>query len=120
VDNAVDCMLLAAAKARPGIEAYNVVDGPPVTVRDAAARDGRLRGEVVRLVPVPAFLLSTLARVFEFRSRTSDTAPKLTRYVVRSATRDIIYESGKARTELGWEPAVDFDDGLRMMQNWGS
>jgi nucleoside-diphosphate-sugar epimerase/predicted dehydrogenase len=120
VDNAVDCMLLAAEKARPGIEAYNVVDGPPVTVRDAAARDGRLRGEAVRLIPIPAFLLSTLARVFEFRSRAGETAPKLTRYVVRSATRNIVYNSGKARTELGWKPAVDLDDGLRMTQSWGS
>jgi nucleoside-diphosphate-sugar epimerase len=120
VDNAVDCMLLAAAKSRPGIEAYNVVDGPPVTVRDAAARDGRLRGETVRLIPVPAFLLSTMARVFEYRSRDHETAPKLTRYVVRSATRDIVYDSKKARAELGWEPAVDFDSGLRKTQSWGS
>ena len=120
VDNAVDCMLLAAAKSRPGIEAYNVVDGPPVTVRDAAARDGRLRGETVRLIPVPAFLLSTLARVFEYRNRAGETAPKLTRYVVRSATRNIVYDSGKAQTELGWEPAVDLDNGLRTTQSWGS
>jgi nucleoside-diphosphate-sugar epimerase len=113
-------MLLAAAKSRPGIEAYNVVDGPPVTVRDAAARDGRLRGETVRLIPVPAFLLSTMARVFEYRNRDNETAPKLTRYVVRSATRDIVYDSKKARAELGWEPAVDFDSGLRKTQSWGS
>jgi nucleoside-diphosphate-sugar epimerase len=113
-------MLLAAAKSRPGIEVYNVVDGPPVTVRDAAAKDGRLRGETIRLIPIPAFLLSMLAWVFEFRSRASETAPKLTRYVIRSATRDIVYDSGKARVELGWEPAVGFDDGLRMTQSWSS
>jgi nucleoside-diphosphate-sugar epimerase len=113
-------MLLAAARSKRGIEAYNVVDRTPVTVCDAAAREGRQRGETVRLIPVPAFLLSTLARVFEFWSRAGETAPKLTRYVVRSATRNIVYDSGKARTELGWEPAVDLDDGLRMTQSWGS
>jgi nucleoside-diphosphate-sugar epimerase len=91
-----------------------------VTVRDAAARDGCLRDETVRLISVPAFLLSTLARDFEFRSRASETAPKLTRHVVRSATRDIVYDFGKVRTELGWEPAVELDDGLRMTQSWGS
>lgn len=120
VDNAVDCMLLAAAKSRPGVEAYNVVDAPSVTVRDAAAKDGRLRGETVRLIPVPAFLLSTLARFFEYRSRAGETAPKLTRYVVRSATRNIVYDCRKAKTELGWEPAVDLDGGLRATQSWGS
>jgi nucleoside-diphosphate-sugar epimerase len=120
VDNAVDCMLLAAAKSRPGIETYNVVDGPPVTVRDAAARDGRLRGESVRLIPVPAFLLSTAARFIEYRNRHKETAPKLTRYVVRSATRDVLYDTRKARTQLGWEPAVDFDNGLRLTLDWKS
>jgi nucleoside-diphosphate-sugar epimerase len=113
-------MLLAAAKSFPGIETYNVVDGPPLTVRDAAAKDGALRGESVRVIPVPAFLLSAAARVLEYRNRDNETAPKLTRYVVRSATRDILYDSGKARTRLGWEPAVDFDSGLRATQSWRS
>jgi hypothetical protein len=78
-----------------------------VTVRDAAARDGRLRGETVRLIPVPSFLLSTLARVFELRSRAGETAPTLTPYVDRSATRNIIYDSGKrGPSSAGSPPSV--------------
>lgn len=120
VDNAVDCMLLAVAKSRPGVEAYNVVDEPPVTVRDAAEREGSLRGEAVRVIPVPEFLLSTLARVVEYGNRASESAPKLTRYVVRSATRDIIYDSAKAQAKLGWRSAVNFEDGLKRSQKPGT
>jgi nucleoside-diphosphate-sugar epimerase len=107
VDNAVDYILLAAARSKRGIEAYKVVDGPPDTERDAAARDGRLRGETDRLIPVPPLMLSTLARVFGFRSRAGETAPKLTRYVDRSATRNIIYDFGKrGPSSAGSPPSV--------------
>ncbi|HUF10246.1 MAG TPA: NAD(P)-dependent oxidoreductase, partial [Rhodothermales bacterium] len=120
IDNAVDALLLAAARSHSGIEAYNIVDGPPRTVGDAARQDGEVRREKVRLVPVPPVLMSTLARYFEHRNRNRETAPKLTRYVVRSATRDIIYDTRKARDRLGWEPAVDLERGLQMTYGWQS
>jgi nucleoside-diphosphate-sugar epimerase len=118
IDNAVDALLLAAAKSHAGIEAYNIVDGPPKTVADAAREDGQVRGEKVRLVPVPPIVLSTLARSFEYRNRNKDTAPKLTRYVVRSATRDIVYDTRKAQERLGWEPVIDLERGLRITHGW--
>ena len=118
VDNTIDCMLLAAIHALPGVETYNVVDTPPLSVREAAKIDGRVRDESVRLVPVPAFLLSAAARIAEYRSRDVDTAPKLSRYVIRSAARDIVYDTQKARTQLGWQPAVSIEEGLRRMHGW--
>jgi hypothetical protein len=56
---------------------------------------------------MPAIVLSTLARVFEYRNGAGVIAPRLTRYLVCSATRNIIDDTGKARTDFGWEPAVD-------------
>jgi len=117
VDNAVDCMLLAALRALPGVEAYNVVD-PPVSVREAAIADGRVRNENVKVVPVPSVLLSAAALLAELKSRNGSAAPKLSRYAVRSATRDVVYATDKVRSRLGWEPVVSLAEGLRRTQSW--
>jgi nucleoside-diphosphate-sugar epimerase len=113
VANAIDAMLLAAAKSAPGIEAYNIVDGPPVTVRNAARVEERVRGTRVKLVPVPPRLLSIAASVAERLGRKDSAPPKLNRYVIRSATRNIVYDTMKARTRLGWESTVSLEGGLR-------
>jgi nucleoside-diphosphate-sugar epimerase len=55
--------------------------------------------------------------LFELRSGLSgsEVPPKLSRYVIRSACRDICYDISKARQELGWRPAVTPEEGIRRM-----
>ncbi len=119
VDNAVDCLLLAAISPAAVGEAYNVVDEPQVSVRDAILQSREITGDRLTLVPVPPFLLSGAARLFELKSSLngSDVPPKLSRYVVRSACRNIGYDTTKAREQLGWHPAVTLEEGLRRMLN---
>ncbi len=115
VDNAVDALLLAASTPEAAGETYNIVDEPQVRLRDAARQAAELKGERVMLVPIPAVVLNTGARVLESRSKAKGAAtpPKLSRYVIRSAARNIRYSTEKARKELGWEPAVGLEEGLR-------
>jgi nucleoside-diphosphate-sugar epimerase len=64
---------------------------------------------------VPPSLLAGLAGILETRYERagSETSPRLTRFQVGSATRDVRYDTAKARRELGWEPGVTLDEGLR-------
>lgn len=115
VDNAVDGLLLAGLRTCAEGQAYNIVDEPQPTAREVARESARLAGESVTLVPSPAFLLLALARLLELKSRFQGTRvpPKLTRYVVNSAIRDIRYDTSKAQKDLGWQPAVSLEEGLR-------
>jgi nucleoside-diphosphate-sugar epimerase len=116
VDNAVDCLLLAAISQRAVGHAFNVVDEPQVSARDVALMRRDITGEHFTLVPLPSLLLTAVARLLEVnRSRRgSDVPPRLSRFVVRSACRNILYDTTKAREMLGWAPMVGLEEGLRM------
>jgi nucleoside-diphosphate-sugar epimerase len=117
VGNAVDCMLLAGITPAAAGQAYNVVDEPQITMRESIRQSDVISGERTIVVPVPTWLVLAAAGILEWRSRRrgSETPPKLSRFVVRSAARDIRYDTSKARQELGWQPAVSLEQGLRSM-----
>jgi predicted dehydrogenase/nucleoside-diphosphate-sugar epimerase len=116
VGNAVDCMLLAVVSPEAIGQAYNVVDEPQITPRDVASQTMKITGERCIPIPVPPFLLSNAARLLEWKSEMthSETPPKLSRFVVRSAGRNLRYDTRKAREQLGWQPSVTLEEGLRM------
>jgi nucleoside-diphosphate-sugar epimerase len=115
VENAVDCILLAATSDVAAGQAYNVVDEPQISGRGALAERARLTGDRPVLVRVPASLLLVAGALVELPSnlRGADTPPPLTRHLVHTACRDIRYDSSKARQELGWQQRFSLEEGLR-------
>lgn len=115
VENAVDCILLAASSDVAIGQAYNVVDEPPISGRDGLAERAKLTGDSPVLLPIPAPLLNAAAALVELPSnlRGADTPPRLTRHLVRTACRNIRYDSSKARQQLGWQQRFSWEEGLR-------
>jgi nucleoside-diphosphate-sugar epimerase len=115
VGDVVDCLLLAAVSPGAIGQAYNVVDEPQVSVRDVILQRKEITGERSMLVPVPLFLLCGLARLLELKGRLSrsEVPPKATRFAMLSSGTDIRYDTSKAREQLGWQPAVTLEEGLR-------
>jgi nucleoside-diphosphate-sugar epimerase/predicted dehydrogenase len=115
IDNAVDCLLLAAMNRQAIGQAYNVVDEPELTVRELVVESLQLQGDRSILVAVPPFLLFTAAALLELKSRITGakTSPGLSRFAIRSACRDLRYDTARAREELGWRPAVSVEEGVR-------
>jgi nucleoside-diphosphate-sugar epimerase len=115
IGNAVDAILLAIISPTALGQAYNVVDEPQISVRDAIQETAKISGERIIIFPVPPFLLASLAKILEWRAdrADSDTPPKLSNFVVRSACRDLYYDTRKANEQLGWSPEVALRDGLK-------
>ncbi len=115
ISNAVDAVLLASVVPDAVGEAYNIVDEPQVSAHSVTKQNIKMTGAREVVVPIPPLLLGALASFFEWRSNNANanTPPPLTHFVVDSAVRDICYDTGKARTELGWEPEVPLEVGLR-------
>jgi nucleoside-diphosphate-sugar epimerase len=109
VGNVVDAMLLAATTPAAAGEAFNIVDDPDVRVRDAV----HLVNGDARLIPVPVPVALAGARILEARRRRAGlTAPKLSRFSVQSASRDVVYDTSKATRILGWAPTVPLSEGV--------
>jgi nucleoside-diphosphate-sugar epimerase len=117
VDNVVDALLLAVVTPEAQGQTYNIVDEPQVRLRQASRAKNAVTGEKGIIIPIPPFTLGSMAALMEGSSRRKGAAtpPKITRYVVRSACRNIKYDTRKAQSELGWVPEVTLNEGLRRM-----
>jgi len=115
IDNVVDGILLALLVPEAAGQVYNLVDAPEITARSVAERSAEILGESLRFLPIPPAVLNAAALIVEAKQRRSgaDGPPRLSRFQVASATRDIRYDVTKARRELGWTGEVEIEEGLR-------
>jgi len=114
VDDAVEAMLLAGTVDAAAGETYNVVGDVELRVREVVQLVG-VGGAGARPIGLPRNLLLAGSRVLERRAAKSgtDVPPRLSTFVVRSATRDVAYDTEKARRELGWAPTTPLIIGLQ-------
>ncbi len=120
VGNLVDAILLAQDRPEAVGEVFNVTDGEFVSKRRffEAIADGlglpRPKGSI------PLWLAWPLAhwRERKFRRQGRPNPPRITQASVKFAGLNLDFATGKARTMLGWEPRVGFDEGMAKALDW--
>lgn len=120
VRNIADAVFLAIDNPRAVGEVFNINDGELVTKREffEAVADGlklsRPRGSV------PLFIAKMGAnwRERSFRRNNKPNPPRLTQSTVKFAGLNLDFSIAKARTVLGYEPAVGFRDGIQSAISW--
>jgi nucleoside-diphosphate-sugar epimerase len=116
VDDLVEAVLLGVEKGAPG-SAYTAWDGTPVAFRDYFDRIAQIAGAPpTRVLPRP--LLELAGAASEAWARLRGRPP-----VISSRAHTFVDRRGSAsteriRSELGWRPQVDLDEGLRRSAEW--
>jgi len=121
IDNAADAHLLAAERLARGSpvagKAYFIGNGEPIPLWDLVDRILAAGGvlPVTRTMPTwlaytAGWLLETAYTVLRRRDE-----PPLTRFVVRELTTAHWFDLTAARRELGYEPSVTIEEGLRRL-----
>ena len=120
VTNVVDLLLRAADSERSLGQAYNASDGSNITWRQYVGRLAAIVGAPgPRLViPYRSAYLAGWAMERIYAALGIKTRPLLTRLAVELMGTDQSFTIAKARRELGYEPAVDFDEGMRRIEVW--
>lgn len=121
IDNAADAHLLAADALAPNAacagKAYFISNGEPIGLWEMVNRMLAAAGlpPVTRTVPVPMAL--ALAWCFETVAKVtrSEREPRLTRFVVSEMSTAHWFNIAAARRDLGYEPKVSLDEGLRRL-----
>ena len=110
VDDLVEGVMRAAATPEAAGHAFTLTGGVGVETRDYFGHYGRMVGKKVPAAPTPVVLalVATLGRTND------DVTPDGARYLARKGT----YSIEKARTMLGYEPAVDLHEGMRRSEEW--
>jgi 3beta-hydroxy-delta5-steroid dehydrogenase/steroid delta-isomerase len=118
IDNLVDAQIRAAERLVEGSpicgEAYFVTDDDPINTGAFSMALVRNMGIDAKQVKVPGFIARTMAtageRVFQLFGRPK---PPVSIVSVRLCEVDSYFSIDKARRDLGYEPLVDTQEGLR-------
>jgi nucleoside-diphosphate-sugar epimerase len=120
VTNVVDLMLLAADSEHSIGEAYNAGDGSDVTWRQYVDRLAQIVGVPGPRLVIPYRLAYLLGWSMEkaYGAARATSRPLLTRMAVELFGTDQGFPIQKARDQLGYEPAVPFEQGMRLVESW--
>jgi nucleoside-diphosphate-sugar epimerase len=115
VDNLIDGIFAAIDRNADG--AFNITDGVATTFLDYFNRLARLAGKKsVRTLPAP--LLRGIVRVVGAAERLFGRPPTALPESIAFINRKGRYSIERARTQLGYTPAIDLDEGFRRVETW--
>jgi len=117
IDNLVDGLILCAQSEAAIGEAFNFSDGDPLPWRDFFGAYAAMLGKP-RLPAVPYPVAWLAAVFFEIRGKLRGKPASLNRRVIRTLRSDNSFSNRKARTVLGWEPRIDWHEGMRQTEAW--
>jgi nucleoside-diphosphate-sugar epimerase len=115
-----DCTILAVTSDRAAGQAYNVAPLHEIRLRDFANVMARELGRPEPRIFIPfsvAYAVCALSEAWS-RLRRVKEMPFLTRSGLRSLNSEMLVDASKAREELGWEPKVPVEDGVRLYVEW--
>jgi nucleoside-diphosphate-sugar epimerase len=121
VGNLVDAIFLAADKPQAVGQVYNLTDGEFVSKRrfiEALVQGLGLPGP--KPISIPLFLARPMAWWMErdARKKGATKAPRLTQARLKFLGLNLDFSIDKAKRELGYQPRVGFDDGMRETVAW--
>ncbi|WP_226569462.1 NAD-dependent epimerase/dehydratase family protein [Mangrovibacter yixingensis] len=120
-ENAVHAMWLASSEAcdkLPSGRAYNITNKEARPLRLIVQRLIDELGIKCRIRSVPYPMLDMFARGMERFGNKSSREPALTHYGVSKLNFDFTLDTQRAETELGYQPIVSLDDGIRLTAEW--
>lgn len=120
VDNAVDAVWLALTRPLPrALNTWNVSNGEPRELLDVLGLMAREFGLPLRTRRLPWPLVALMAQAMETVSTWSHgREPPMTRYSAGVLAFSQTLDIGALRAELGYQPAVSIDEGIRRHAAW--
>jgi nucleoside-diphosphate-sugar epimerase len=121
VENAADAHLLAADRLAPGApaagRAYFITNGEPLPLWHLVDRilAAAGLGPVKRAVPARVAYLAGWLLELAYGLLPGGREPPMTRFLARELTTAHWFDIGAARRDLGYEPAVSVEEGLRRL-----
>jgi len=117
VDDLVDGVVSAAAGEEGAGQVFNLSGGQAVETREFLGHYCRMLGigpPRTASTPVAVAVAEVMGRALRLAGRPSEANGATMRML--AATGDVSID--KARRLLGWEPAVDLDEGMRRTETW--
>lgn len=109
VDNLIDGIFLAIERQAYG-EAFNLTDGCETSWKEYFLRLAEI-GQMPKPAAMPEFAVRTFAKLHISDNSVSAAS-------IDSVTRPYAYSIEKARSQLGYQPRIDLDNGMKRTADW--
>src|SRR3954468_7611458 len=118
IDNLIDAFVLAMEDGVGDGEAYLIADDRYLEIEDLVKRVGRALGVEVKVPHSPVWPVVAPSHVVEKACRPFGIPPPIFPRRVEWYRQNRAFRIDKARRELGYEPKVGIDEGLRRTADW--
>jgi nucleoside-diphosphate-sugar epimerase len=118
IDDMTNAFLLAAEKKQAIGHSYNIAGAFPVTFKDLSNAIAHSMGKELPPVSIPLWLANTASDVFSVIPGIQGEDAPLTRSRVKFLTNSRLYSIERARKDLGYEPKVSLDEGMKLTAAW--
>jgi nucleoside-diphosphate-sugar epimerase len=118
IDNLVDVFVLAMDPAKGNGRTYLAADAEYVPIEDLVRRTGKAMGVDVKITHYPVWPVVAAGHVCEKLCKPFKIAPPIFPRRVDWYRQNRAFDITRARRELGYDPKVGLDEGLRRTCEW--
>jgi 2-alkyl-3-oxoalkanoate reductase len=118
IDNLVDAFVLAMEDGKGDGEAYLIADEQYLEIEDLVRRVGRSLGIDVKIPHYPVWPVVAVGHVAETVCKPFGIVPPIFPRRVDWYRQNRAFRIDKARRDLGYQPRVGIDEGLRRTADW--
>lgn len=118
IDDMVSAMLLCAEQPQALGRVYNIAGDQPVTIRELASAIAHALDRKLPSRSIPLWLANLASDIFAVMPGMSGERAPLTRSRVKFLTNSRVYDISRARSELGYRPEVELDEGMKRTAAW--
>jgi nucleoside-diphosphate-sugar epimerase len=118
IDNLVDALVLAQEPGRGDGQAYLIADEEYVGIEDLVRRVARAMGIEVNIPHYPVWPVVLAGHICEKACKPFGVTPPIFPRRVDWYRQNRAFDIGKAKRELGYQPRVGLEEGLRLTAEW--
>jgi nucleoside-diphosphate-sugar epimerase len=118
VENLVDAFLLAQQNGRGDGESYLIADEEYLSIEELVRRIGRVMGVDVKFAHYPMWPVVAAGHAIEAACKPFGLSPPLFPRRIDWYRQNRAFSIDKAKLELGYQPRISLDEGLREAYAW--
>ena len=118
IDDLVAALLLCAERPQALGRSYNIAGERPVSVRELATAIAQALDRELPADSIPLWLANLASDIFAVIPGMKGEHAPLTRSRVKFLTHSRIYDISRAKSELGYVPRVELEEGTKLTAAW--
>lgn len=118
IDNLIHGVLLAEKVNQGTLETYFIADARPYTINEIAETITREQGKPLPVSHLPVWTANLLSVGLSIPSKLFGFTSPLSRNSVNELKNNWFVDISKAQRDLGYQPIVDFKDGVKKTVEW--